>query len=342
MKRVRRAIPLLLCGLALSALAGCFRREGEVVITPTAETVVDAGQDAFPTPLPPVVPPADAGAGADGDDDKDEPPPATPFVPDATPTPPPVVAGSPIRLWMAPNVPVSLQAALDPLVASGQYIWVSQQQAQVSLVSLPPGIGSPLTARWLYMPVMFFSAVPDSIELVAMQRYWLGDTAALAPLTPTGQPPVFVTTATALYFMTALFGPASPNVPIEVVPADLMAGTLAARGAAWGVVPFDQLTPNLKVLSMDGINILSRSAPAESWPLAETFGFVGDPVLVNQTSAAVSATGRWITVNRDPARLTALIMTGVTALVRATAWKMEVNGVLYPARDIAPFFLKAT
>ncbi len=32
--------------------------------------------------------------------------------------------------------------------------------------------------------------------------------------------------------------------------------------------------------------------------------------------------------NRNPDKMTTLVMTGVTALVRATAYKMEINGVL--------------
>ncbi len=38
--------------------------------------------------------------------------------------------------------------------------------------------------------------------------------------------------------------------------------------------------------------------------------------------------------NRDPGKLTVLAMTGVTALVRATAFTMERRGVLYPGQDV--------
>jgi poly-gamma-glutamate capsule biosynthesis protein CapA/YwtB (metallophosphatase superfamily) len=38
--------------------------------------------------------------------------------------------------------------------------------------------------------------------------------------------------------------------------------------------------------------------------------------------------------NRDPARLTTVVMTGVTALVRATALVMNTKGIPYPGRDI--------
>jgi poly-gamma-glutamate synthesis protein (capsule biosynthesis protein) len=45
--------------------------------------------------------------------------------------------------------------------------------------------------------------------------------------------------------------------------------------------------------------------------------------------------------NRDPAKMTVLAMTGVTALVRATASKMEQNGVLYPGQDIGAWLREA-
>jgi len=45
--------------------------------------------------------------------------------------------------------------------------------------------------------------------------------------------------------------------------------------------------------------------------------------------------------NRDPDKLTTLIMTGVTALVRATAHKMEVKGVLYPGEAIQEWLNEA-
>jgi hypothetical protein len=38
--------------------------------------------------------------------------------------------------------------------------------------------------------------------------------------------------------------------------------------------------------------------------------------------------------NRRADRLTTVVMTGVTALTRATAWQMDRSGVTFPSRDI--------
>ncbi len=45
--------------------------------------------------------------------------------------------------------------------------------------------------------------------------------------------------------------------------------------------------------------------------------------------------------NRDATKLTTVAMTGVTAMVRATAFTMEAKGITYPAQDIGPILADA-
>ena len=45
--------------------------------------------------------------------------------------------------------------------------------------------------------------------------------------------------------------------------------------------------------------------------------------------------------NRDAGKLTTVALTGVTAMVRATAWTMEHKGITYPAEDIGPILSEA-
>ncbi|NLN70603.1 MAG: hypothetical protein GX142_07460 [Chloroflexi bacterium] len=47
------------------------------------------------------------------------------------------------------------------------------------------------------------------------------------------------------------------------------------------------------------------------------------------------------TSNRDPEAMTTLVMTGVTALVRGTAYRMEMNGVTYPGEKIRHWLTEA-
>jgi poly-gamma-glutamate synthesis protein (capsule biosynthesis protein) len=61
---------------------------------------------------------------------------------------------------------------------------------------------------------------------------------------------------------------------------------------------------------------------AQKYPLAATFALSG------------AGSDRFPVTNRDPALLATVVMTGVTALVRATAVVMNEKGVEYPGRDI--------
>jgi poly-gamma-glutamate synthesis protein (capsule biosynthesis protein) len=235
-------------------------------------------------------------------------------------------------------VPIELQFALEPLVAAGRLTRVmTPEEAQISLTSLPPNTPSPLTARWVYAPVVPFATVADNIALADIQRYWAGDTNALAYLNDARQPPSFATTAPVFFWLTQILGAPARTVPVEVVGPEAVGPTLTARRAAWGVVPFQNLDASLKVLALDGINVLDKNLPSERYPLGETFGLTGDPTLVNEAANLIRTQGRWINTNRDTSRMTTLIMTGVTALTRATAYQMEIGGITTPLRDIAPF-----
>ncbi len=248
--RVAATKRLLSLALAALLLAGCFARDGTRAPTAPAVAPPPTTEAQLPTATPPVV---DSGL-----------PTNTPAI---FPTVQPVIPATlpaAIRMWSALNVPVELQSAFDPLVSSSSVIWVGQQDAQVSVVAIPRGQSALLTSRWVYVPVVFFGSVADSVSLLDLQRYWLGDTAALIPLSSTGQVPTLITTAPILLYLTGLFGPASGAVPIMTVASDDdIAPTIASTGSAWGVVPFHKLGPSLKALKLDGVDVLQAALPIE-------------------------------------------------------------------------------
>lgn len=268
-------------------------------------------------------------------------PTSTPFgSPTVAPTMTPTADQNAVRLWIAPNVPPEYQEALDPLVKSTHYRWANEADAQVKLVA---GNGSDgLNAQWVYAPVVAFPTIADDVKWADIQRYWQGDQSALRTLTTGKQSPEFIATPTTLAYLTSLLGAPSPAVKIEQVPPDAVISTLwAHRTAAWAIMPFQNLDPQVKVLTLDGASIFNRGLDLRTYPLVESFGFTGDPQLVAATAEAISSAGKWIATNRDLSRMTILVMTGVTALSRATAYQMEKTGITLPARDISPFLADA-
>jgi poly-gamma-glutamate synthesis protein (capsule biosynthesis protein) len=117
----------------------------------------------------------------------------------------------------------------------------------------------------------------------------------------------------------------------EIAAEELLAALEADR-TALGVLPFDQLDPRYKTLTVDGANVLSNTLDPATYPLVARVTVAGP-----ETEAVAAALAEVIALptNRDPAKLTTLIMTGVTAMARNTARVMEEEGILYPTLVIS-------
>src|SRR5690606_29316141 len=124
-----------------------------------------------------------------------------------------------------------------------------------------------------------------------------------------------------------LLTPVLGRSAVEEVPLDDLLARLEATPGALAIVPFDQLHPRFKVLTVDGVNLLDNQLAADAYPLAVALTVRGEAaaLLAPQLQGIIVPP-----TNRDASRLTTLIMTGVTAMSRGTAAAMEEHGVLYP------------
>ena len=112
---------------------------------------------------------------------------------------------------------------------------------------------------------------------------------------------------------------------------------------SWIILPFEFLEPKLKVISIEGNSPLFKGFKVEGYPLSFQFQ------LVKKANAQIdfgeASRGTLVNAvqssNRDPNKMTTLVMTGVTALVRATAAKMEEKGLTYPGKDILHWLSEA-
>jgi len=112
---------------------------------------------------------------------------------------------------------------------------------------------------------------------------------------------------------------------------------------AWAIVPFEKLNPRLKVISIGSLSPLHHSFEATYYPLAFTFQLIQKQDSVETISGELikALTGAIQATNRDSEKMTSLVMTGVTALVRATAYQMETKGILYPGEAIHDWLSEA-
>jgi poly-gamma-glutamate synthesis protein (capsule biosynthesis protein) len=175
-------------------------------------------------------------------------------------------------------------------------------------------------------PVDRFTSVLAGISLEELNSVWSG--AATSPNYTTIFP-----SETAMPALVALLGPPGPAVKPQ--PAEAVASAVWNDPMSIGIVPFEELTPRLRALYLDGRSVTDNRLDQEQWPLTgKTYlsatGRRGEEALA-------AAAGRPPISNRDPNKLTVLVMTGVTAMARGTAAAIEREGdYAFPARLVGP------
>jgi poly-gamma-glutamate synthesis protein (capsule biosynthesis protein) len=215
-------------------------------------------------------------------------------------------------LWIDPSVPEKLRETAHE--------WNLPPAGSVPLASLQLGLAAPSDTKkstWIYALVAPFPTITDGVTLAELEQAWGGSESG-----PINGSPLWMTEST-LIAVTALLGEAGFGV-VETVPADELVDALWDNQPAWGIVPFEALDPKLKVLSIDGGSPVRNDFDEDEYPLKIDFSLTGDE----------AASFELPDTNRDPSKLTVVLMTGVTAMVRATATRMEIAGLDYPAWNI--------
>jgi Bacterial capsule synthesis protein PGA_cap len=309
--------------------------------TSTAPPHFEAGTPlpATLTPFQPVSPtmvPTEAGVSGLPEDGGTQASTSTNSVSVESPTPAPVRdpgtppgQDRPIGVWIAPYLPAGLRDRLS--LPAGFERVESQEQATVRLEA---GDQNPVS-RWVFALVAPFPTIVDGVSGEDLRRSWDGDAAG-----PFAGEPLLVDEST-LQILAAWWGEPEDGA-VRPLPDGELLGEAWSRGHSWAIVPFESLVPEWKVLQVDGRSPLWKEFDPVEYILTVPISLQGDPGLVSglQTTEGGDALGIPAT-NRDPARLTTVALTGVTALVRATAFTMNRNGIAYPAQDIGDLLRSA-
>ena len=177
---------------------------------------------------------------------------------------------------------------------------------------------------WVYALVAPFPTVVDEVSKADLLQAWKGDKTSLFENTP------LMLSESTHRSLSAFLGPPAQDAVEIIPPADLLDKAWQS-GNSWAIVPFQQLNPRWKVLSIQGVSPIHKDYNPESYPLALPIALTG-----GGTERPIVPSG-----NRDPEKMTVVAITGVTAMVRATAFTMEQLGMTYPARDIASLLQQA-
>ena len=248
------------------------------------------------------------------------PPPA----PTATTTPEPTATPLPPSIWLPEGLPASV---LD--IATLPEGWVVAGSADQADLVLEVN-GSLQVHRRIYALVAPFPTITDEIAMLELKEMWQrgkrphGGIATLA-LDP----------ADAALF-TQLWGP--PSGLVKTTPAEDLLEQSWKQTDTWAIIPFEDIQPRWKVMTLDGQNPLHKDFDEQAYGLKIDFGLSGKTGLIG---AFLVAEPEIPVSNRLPERLTTVMLTGVTALVRGTASTMEGRGMTYPAQDIGDWLREA-
>ena len=125
--------------------------------------------------------------------------------------------------------------------------------------------------------------------------------------------------------------PKNTNI-MSVNSNDIQAG-IENNPNSFALIPFEELRKELKVLNINGISVFDKEFSYEAYPFSFSVVFEGsDTKKADELKKAFESI---FYSNMDPEKMAVVNMTGVTALVRGVANRMDRNGVLYPGEKIA-------
>ena len=250
----------------------------------------------------------------------------TPFQPLPTATVTPTPAS--ILVWMPEGIPTGIASAAE--LPAPFVIAKSAGPADIHLVIREDIAAADADFTWVYALVAPFPTLTDSVSVDELQQIWSG----------TGDfPQQILLDESTLAIFRQVWGEPSPQ-KIRVVDADDLLETAWSEKFTWGIVPFEEITPRWKVIRIGGLSPFDRSLDLSTYPLAVKFSWVGQ-TSTGQAAISELRNAGFAGTNRDEGKLTRVLLTGVTALVRSTAERMETMGIDYPIGDILPWLLDA-
>jgi len=235
---------------------------------------------------------------------------------------------APLPVWVDPLLPAGFRAGLS--LPAELAALPAESPAEAGILRLEAGGGRPIS-QWVYALVAPFPTQVEGVSTETLRNAWSENGQS-----PWGSLPLMLDPSTQRMLTAAWGAPAEGAV--RVLGSEEMLGEAWKKQPAWAIIPFESLEPRWKVLKVEGQSPLQPGFDPGAYPLTLPISLTGDEQLAEaiytiygpQSVAPLAKTANW---RAD--RLTTVAMTGVTALVRATAYTMERQGVLYPGRDIA-------
>ena len=253
----------------------------------------------------------------------------------------------PVKIWIEDIIPDEIKSVLTDHIDSNPYLEIVQNnvEGEVFLEIVPAGgaVGGSAAYRnmdifYIMAPSIMFYNTADEVEWDDIAAWWSGDKEALSNIAEGGAPVSMSLEEAEYNILEKILGkPASEDIHIMNGTGD-MEDSLE-DGINISIIAFDKINKGVKVLDLSGMSVFDRELDYNDYPLAFSIILHGkDETIVEEVFSSMNNIK---TTNRDVSKLTSLIMTGVTAMVRGTAQRMENHGISYPGEKIADLLKEA-
>lgn len=233
------------------------------------------------------------------------------------------------RLWIDPLLP---EAFLDEASRTALSSYSSEWESAQIALGYEPEVGM---SEWIYALAAPFETVADAVSRQDLMTFWKNGGSFLAN-------ELVMTEATKAAIESVL---GSSSGHIRTFPKDEVTAYVRQNSWAWAILPFTEVEPEFKVIAIEGNSPIQKSFDAENYLLSVPIG-----LQKTEQDAIDQATFEEMVVlinellprsNRDADKLTTIVMTGVTAMARATGKEMELYGVTSPAVSVGALMREA-
>ena len=229
------------------------------------------------------------------------------------------------RLWIHPDLPEAFRKQVEtlPQIKSAE----SQAEADLVLDYTHDGI---YDVEWVFVLAAPFPVVRDGVTEMELEAILAGEGSGdLAEVR------VLISTETEAMLKGSGF--VLSGSVVQVLPSEELLGTAWREDDTWAILPFEEVEPRWKVLEVEEMSPFREDFDMAVYPLMARIALTGEAKAMDRYADMVILPAG----NFNRSKMTTLLMTGVTALTRSTAARMDEEGVLYPGEDIREWMVSA-
>jgi poly-gamma-glutamate capsule biosynthesis protein CapA/YwtB (metallophosphatase superfamily) len=193
-----------------------------------------------------------------------------------------------------------------------------------------------------FAPVVSFYSLIEEIPWDDLKSFWEGSRDTVRDIEGNEIPANLVLSSQTLEVLSLILGECRVK-NLTIKENSEIKAAVTEDVDVLSIIPFDQIEKEYKVLSIDGKSVLDKNTTYGQYPLAcgikvkAATDFV-DADFKKILDANLDSGGL---SNRSENDMVSILITGVTALTRQVADRMDRNGLLYPAEKIRETLLDA-